>query len=71
MSENANTETKTAGKSPTHVAYVVRDREGQKGYWTRIGVAWAHADGKGFNVQLECVPLDGRVSLRVATEKKD
>jgi hypothetical protein len=71
MSDNTNTETKPAGKSPTHVAYVVRDREGQKGYWTRIGVAWAHADGKGFNVQLECVPLDGRVSLRVATEKKD
>ncbi len=58
-------------KAPTHVAYHVRDREGGKAFWTRIGGAWPHADGKGFNIQLEVVPLDGRVTLRVATEKKD
>ncbi|MBE7506222.1 MAG: hypothetical protein HS101_08035 [Planctomycetia bacterium] len=61
----------TASKAPSHVAYQVRDREGSKGFWTRIGSAWAHADGNGFNVQLESVPLDGRIVLRVATEKKD
>jgi hypothetical protein len=64
------TETKPA-KQPSHAAYQVRDREGQKGIWTRIGAAWPHADGKGFSVQLDAVPLDGRISLRVATEKKD
>jgi hypothetical protein len=62
----------TAGsKTPSHVAYQVRDREGRKAFWTRIGSAWAHADGKGFNVQLEVVPLDGRITLRVASEKKE
>ena len=72
MSDNANTETKPAGKAPSHVVYQVRDRgEGQKSFWTRIGAAWAHADGKGFNVQLEVVPLDGRVTLRIASEKKE
>jgi hypothetical protein len=72
MSDNTSAETKPAGKSPTHIAYHVREREGQKGFWTRIGAAWAHADGKGFNVQLEnMVPLDGRLSLRVASEKKE
>jgi hypothetical protein len=30
---------------------------------------WAHADGNGFNIQLETVPLDGRVALRIATGK--
>jgi hypothetical protein len=45
--------------------------EGGKSFWTRIGSAWQHKDGKGFNVQFECVPLDGRITLRVATEKKD
>jgi hypothetical protein len=60
------------GKQPTHIAYHVRDRgEGKKGFWTRIGSAWPHADGNGFNLQLEVMPLDGRVSLRVATDKKD
>jgi hypothetical protein len=59
-------------KRPTHTAYQVRDaKNGGKGFWTRIGSAWAHADGNGFNVQLEVVPLDGRITLRVATEKKD
>jgi hypothetical protein len=65
-----NSEAKTL-KAPSHVAYQVRDREGRKAFWTRIGSAWAHADGNGFNIQLECVPLDGRVVLRVASEKKE
>jgi hypothetical protein len=68
---DTTTETKPAGKTPTHVAYHVRDGSSGKGFWTRIGVAWAHADGKGFNVQLEVAPLDGRISLRVASEKKE
>jgi hypothetical protein len=70
MSDTKPTEG-TASKSPTHIAYQVRDRDGKKGFWTRIGSAWPHADGKGFNIQLDVVPLDGRITLRVATEKKD
>jgi len=69
MSDARNNE--TAPKAPSHIAYQVRDREGKKGFWTRIGSVWPHADGKGFNIQLEVVPLDGRITLRVATEKKD
>lgn len=64
-------ETTTAGKGPSLIAYMVRDREGQKGIWTRIGAAWPHKDGKGFNVQIEAVPLDGHIVFRVATDKKD
>ncbi|MGL6075196.1 MAG: hypothetical protein ACRC8S_13635 [Fimbriiglobus sp.] len=58
-------------KLPSHIAYHVRDRDGKKGIWTRIGSAWANSDGKGFNLQLDCVPLDGRVSLRILDEKQD
>ncbi len=60
-----------SGKGPSHIAYQVRDREGKKGFWTRIGSAWAHNDGNGFNIQLECVPLDGRITLRVVSEAKE
>jgi hypothetical protein len=61
-----------ASKTPSHVAYHVRDRgEGKKGFWTRIGSAWPHADGNGFNIQIEVVPLDGRITLRVASETKE
>ena len=67
---DTNNQTSTPSKAPTHIAYQVRDREGKKGFWTRIGSAWAHGDGKGFNIQVEVVPLDGRITLRVVSEKK-
>lgn len=68
---DTSTNNATSSKTPSHIVYQVRDREGGKGFWTRIGSAWAHSDGKGFNVQMECVPLDGRITLRVASEKKE
>jgi hypothetical protein len=72
MSDATAQTSETAGsKSPSHIAYHVRDRDGGKGFFTRIGAAWQHKDGKGFNVQLDCVPLDGRISLRVASERKE
>jgi hypothetical protein len=58
-------------KTPSHIAYHVRDSEGGKGFWTRIGAAWAHADGKGFNLQLDTFPLDGKIALRLPSEKKE
>ncbi len=68
MSDTTST---TTSKSPSHTAYQVRDRDGGKGFWTRIGSAWAHGDGQGFNIQLESVPLDGRITLRVINDKKE
>jgi hypothetical protein len=67
---NTQTTESTPTKSPSHIVYHVRGND-DKGFWTRIGAAWAHKDGKGFNVQIETVPLDGRITLRVATEKKE
>ena len=61
-----NTKTDTTSKTPSHIAYQVRDREGGKGFWTRIGGAWPHTDGKEFSIQIETVPLDGRITLRIA-----
>lgn len=68
---NTNDTQATASKSPSHIVYQVRDREGGKGFFTRIGAAWPHKDGKGFGVQIESVPLDGRITLRVASETKE
>ena len=58
------------GKAPTHIAYQVREGSNEKSYWTRIGAAWAHKDGNGFSLQLESVPLDGKITLRIASENK-
>lgn len=59
------------GSKPTHYAYHVRQgKEKSKGFWTRCGAAWQHKDGKGFNIQLDLVPLDGSIQLRVPSEDK-
>ncbi|MEM7504480.1 MAG: hypothetical protein AAF417_20760 [Pseudomonadota bacterium] len=55
-------------KSPTHIAYNVR-QSGDESYWDRIGVAWAHSDGQGFNVELSAMPVDGRIAIRTRKEK--
>lgn len=50
---------------PTHKVYTVEDREGEKEpFWTRIGSAFPHKDGNGFNIVLSALPLNGRLVLR-------
>lgn len=60
-----------SARTPAFVAYHVREREGKKAIWTRIGGAWPHKDGNGYDLPIDLVPLDGRITLRVFTEKKD
>jgi hypothetical protein len=70
QTEKKNAETRTEHNQPTHVAWHVTGGD-EKKFWNRIGVAWAHKDGKGFNLQLETLPVDGRVVLRTAKEKAE
>jgi len=70
MNDSSNTPSSTT-KAPSHIAYHVRDRKDGDAFWTRIGSAWQHADGKGYNILIETVPLDGRISLRVPSEKTE
>jgi len=61
----------TAKKGPDFIAFHVRESNGGKGkgFWTRIGAAWKHDDGEGFNLSIDMVPLDGKIVLR--TPKSD
>ena len=44
------------------------DRENP--YWTKIGAAWAHNDGNGFNLRFDLLPNSpGDIVLRVAKPK--
>ena len=57
---------------PTHIAYTVREYEVEgkkKGDWLQVGVAFAHKDSKGFDLRLEAMPINGRVTLRVNEPK--
>lgn len=68
-----NEETKTENKAPTHRAYSVRNfgDDNKKSYWTQIGSAWEHKDGKGFNIQLEAFPVGGSLTLRPVKDKTE
>lgn len=56
-------------KAPSLIAYHVAARGEDKSFWTRIGAAWDHDDGKGLSLQLDLVPFDGgRIVLRVPSE---
>jgi len=57
---------------PSHRCFVVEHRGGGKdAIWTRIGSAWPHKDGKGFNLQLSALPANGgRIVLREFTEEE-
>jgi len=57
-------------KQPTHRAYTVIKRDGQDDFWLNLGLAFAHADGKGFNVVLQALPIDGKIVLREPTEEE-
>lgn len=55
-------------------AFSVREYEvgGEKrSDWNKLGVAFAHKDGKGFNVLLQSLPVDGKMVLRLHEEKAD
>ena len=55
-------------QQPTYQAYTVVKREGQDDYWLNIGAAFEHADGKGLNVLLQALPINGKLVLRSPKE---
>ena len=62
-------------QKPSYKVFVVEDRKGEDdegdAFWTRVGSAWAHKDGKGFNVVLSALPVNGRLVLRTFTDEDD
>lgn len=56
-------------KRPSHIAYQVREGEDKKAYFNRIGAAWTHKDGEGFSIQLDSLPVDGRVTVRSVKDR--
>lgn len=58
-------------KKPSHIAFHVREGEDGKAYFNRIGSAFAHKDGEGYNVLLDATPVDGRVTLRTPKDSAE
>ena len=64
MSKN-NLPSGTADRYDVYVVDDYKDKAGEeKSNWTRIGSAWPHKDGKGFNAELRALPFSGKLVIR-------
>lgn len=45
------------------VVYVVREdpKDKNKSFWSRVGAAFPHKEGDGFNIELDALPVNGRL----------
>lgn len=59
-----------AKAKPTHEVFVVVG-EGKDAYWNKVGAAWENGDGLGYNIQLNALPVDGKLTMRFIKPKED
>ena len=72
MTDTNTNQPASSSKAPSHIAHHVRKgSEGGKDFFTRIGAAWPNKNGTGFNIQLDVVPLNGRITLLIPSEKAE
>jgi len=60
---------------PNHLnVFIVEEFETQGGKtarsWTKIGAAFPHADGLGFNLELKALPVGGKLVVRPPIEER-
>lgn len=70
MSEKQENTQNESGKKPDYIAYNVKETKQGKPVFNRVGAAWQHKDGQGYEIQLESMPVNGRVTLRELREKQ-
>jgi hypothetical protein len=73
MARNYKNESKSReAKAPVYIAYHVAEKGENKSFWSRIGAAWDHEDGKGLTLQLDLLPVSGgRIVLRQPSENSE
>lgn len=62
-----NTKEAQSLNAPDYLAWHVTQKA-DKAFWTKVGAAWVHKDGKGYTLQLETCPINGRIVLREPLE---
>lgn len=57
-----------AKDKPTHDAFVAVTPNGSTDpkdtVWLKVGAAWPHKDGEGYNIVLHAVPVGGKLVIR-------
>ncbi|MFT6489993.1 MAG: hypothetical protein ACJAXQ_000771 [Parvibaculaceae bacterium] len=54
---------------PSFTAFHVKDGADDKSYFNRVGTAFPHKDGEGHTIELDAMPVDGRIVLRTPKER--
>ena len=70
MSEN-QTENNRPKSIKAYDAYAVRNDKEGNGHFHKVGAAFAHKDGKGFDMDMVAAPTNGRLTLRTPQERLD
>lgn len=60
----------TNNRKPPFRLYIVNG-EGEKAIWIPVGAAWPHQDGKGYSINLDAIPVTGRLVMRAASETSE
>ena len=71
MNDDTNgTRTLRENLKPYMLGYTVKAAgNGSKSYWSKVGIAWVHKDGLGYNVQMDALPVDGKLVLRTVLDE--
>ena len=64
------TQRKLPGTKPTHRMYHVTG-EGKTAFWRAVGAAWPNRDGQGFSIDMDAIPLKGRLVMREITDRPE
>lgn len=64
-----STAASTELKTPTFQAWHVTNK-GDDSFWTKVGAAWPHRDGKGLSLILSVIPMNGHIVLREQLPKQ-
>ena len=60
----------STSRKPTHRLYTVKGDD-KNARWVDIGAAWLSRDAKGFTLQLDALPTDDRIVMRLITEREN
>jgi hypothetical protein len=68
-SQRATATATTKPKTPAFQAWHVTNK-GDDSFWTKVGAAWPHRDGKGLSLILSVIPMNGQIVLRQPLPKQ-
>lgn len=60
--------TPTPNKPAYEVFTVLERGEGKKNFWLKVGAVWPNKDGTSYSLNLDAMPLNGRLQLRLPYE---